>query len=114
MGLRGDPVAAKVAAAALGEVRSHLAAAMARTSGWTLPPVAPVGGLIRPGGPFREAVAQVVEEMGCAVRPREVASERGALLLARSALDCQSHESPQEATSTRTDRPRSRSPGRGA
>ena len=88
VGLGGDLVAAKVVAAALAEVRSHLAAAMARTSGWTLPtPVALVGGLIRPGGPLREAVAQAVEEMGCAVHPGEVAAERGALLLARGTLD---------------------------
>lgn len=90
----GDPVAARITDRALGEVRSYLAAAMARTSGWTLPPpVALVGGLIRPGGPFRESVAQVVEEMGCAVHPGEVVAERGALLLARGTLGCQGHGS---------------------
>ena len=87
LGLGGDLVAAKVVAAALGEVRSHLAAVLARTDGWEgPPPVALVGGLIRPGGAFREAVAQAVEEMGCAVHPGEVVAERGALLLALGAL----------------------------
>ncbi len=95
LGLRGDLVAAKVVAAALEEVRSHLAAALARTSGWTSPlPVALVGGLIRPGGLLREAVAQAVEEMGCAVHPGEVVAERGALLLARSTLGGHGQESP--------------------
>ena len=90
----GDPVAARITDRALGEVRSYLAAVMARTSGWTLPPpVALVGGLIRPEGPLREAVAQAVEEMGCAVHPGEVVPERGALLLARGTLDCQGHGS---------------------
>lgn len=79
----GDSVAARVIHRALGEIRAHMEAVLERTAGWTGPaPVALVGGLIREGGPLREAVAEMAAELGCEVRLGEVVPERGALRLA--------------------------------
>lgn len=84
---RGDPVAARVVHRALGEIRAHLEAVLARTSAWTGPtPIALVGGLIREGGPLREAVVEMAAELGCDVRLGEVVPERGALRLATGLL----------------------------
>ena len=80
---QGDPVAARVVHRALGEIRAHLVAVLERTSGWTGPaPVALVGGLVRAGGPLREAVVEMAAELGCDVRLGEIVPERGALRLA--------------------------------
>ena len=79
----GDTVAARVIHRALGEIRAHLEAVLARTAGWEGPPsVALVGGLVREGGPLREAVAEMGAELGCDVRLDEVAPELGALRMA--------------------------------
>ena len=80
---QGDPVAARVVHRALGEIRAHLEAVLEQTAGWTSPaPVGLVGGLVRAGGPLREAVVEMAAELGCYVRPGEVVPERGALRLA--------------------------------
>ena len=79
----GDPVAARVIHRALGEIRAHLEAVLEGTRGWEgAPPVALVGGLVREGGPLREAVVEMGAELGCEVRLDEVVPERGALSLA--------------------------------
>ncbi len=80
---QGDTVAARVIHRALGEVRAHLEAVLEGTRGWEgAPPVALVGGLVREGGPLREAVVEMGAELGCEVRLDEVVPERGALSLA--------------------------------
>ncbi len=79
----GDTVAARVIHRALGAVRAHLEAVLEGTAGWVgAPPTALVGGLIREGGPLREAVVEMGTELGCDVRLDEVVPERGALALA--------------------------------
>lgn len=84
---QGDPVAARVVHRALGEIRAHLEAVLERTSGWTGPaPLALVGGLVREGGPLREAVIEMAAELGCDLRLGEVVPERGALRLATGLL----------------------------
>ena len=76
----GDVVAARVIHRAMGAVREHLEAVLARTGGWgTRPEVAFVGGLVRGGGVLREVVAEVAVEVGYEVRLDEVVPERGAL-----------------------------------
>lgn len=76
----GDVVAARVVHRALGAVREHLEAVLARTEGWGgRPPVALVGGLVREGGVLREVVVEVAGEVGYEVRLEEVVPERGAL-----------------------------------
>lgn len=80
----GDTVAARVVHRALGEVRAHLEAVLEGTAGWVgAPPIALVGGLVREGGPLREAVVEMGSELGCDVRLDEVVPERGALRMAR-------------------------------
>ena len=79
----GDTVAARVIHRALGEVRAHLEAVLEGTRGWVgAPPIALVGGLVREGGPLREAVVEMGTELGYDVRLDEVVPERGALALA--------------------------------
>lgn len=79
----GDTVAARVIHRALGEVRAHLEAVLEGTRGWEgSPPIALVGGLIREGGPLREAVVEMGTELGFDVRLDDVLPERGALTLA--------------------------------
>lgn len=80
---QGNPVAARVIHRALGEIRAHLEAVLERTAGWADPaPVALVGGLVREGGPLREAVVEMAAELGCDVRLEEIVPERGALRIA--------------------------------
>ena len=79
----GDTVAARVIHRALGEVRALLEAVLEGTRGWEgAPPIALVGGLVRDGGPLRDAVVEMGTELGYDVRLDEVVPERGALALA--------------------------------
>ncbi len=77
---RGDALAERVLARAATDARVHLETALRRTGPWSTPaPLALVGGLIREGGPLRDAVARASGDLGCALVPGPIEPERGAL-----------------------------------
>ena len=75
----GDGAAREILASAVTELEAHVLTLLERLGPWGSPPtVALGGGLLRQGGPLREAMARVLERDRLPVLDRELDAARGA------------------------------------
>jgi len=83
----GDATSSRILQTALGELKLQLTTALRRLG--TSPeatPVALAGGLVKPDGVLRPALASMVEELGCPLHTEVILPERGAAARARKLI----------------------------
>ena len=83
----GDPVAMKLLATAVSDLSDHLSAVLERAGAWPeLPELVLWGGLLRDGGPLRDAMAEAVTAYPVKLVAGEVDPAMGAAKMALAAL----------------------------